>query len=200
MLGVAAAGAGAGADHGPVLMTGVSGLIAGALSMAAGEFVSVHSQADTERAKLKQDPLGERRELAAIYVACGLDPLLADQVAAQLVAHDAQVAHARDELGLFDSTAAEAHAGCIGLSGELRSRCSAAARRCDARGAVDAAAGEVPRLAGVSGGLGRCCRADWRGKGVAQHLARGVLRCLCDGQIESSGRFAADASFRRAGS
>ena len=109
VLGVAAAGA----DHRTVLMTSVSGLIAGAMSMAAGEFVSVHSQADTEsadlareRAELKQDPLGEQGELAGIYVGRGLDPALADQVAEQLMAHDALGAHARDELGLSDATAA----------------------------------------------------------------------------------------------
>ena len=109
VLGVAAAGA----DHRTVLMTSVSGLIAGAMSMAAGEFVSVHSQADTEsadlareRAELKQDPLGEQGELAGIYVGRGLDPALADQVAEQLMAHDALGAHARDELGLSAATAA----------------------------------------------------------------------------------------------
>ena len=109
VLGVAAAGA----DHRTILLTSVSGLIAGAMSMAAGEFVSVHSQEDTEnadlareRAELKQDPAGEQRELARIYVARGLDQPLADQVAARLMAHDALGAHARDELGLSDTTAA----------------------------------------------------------------------------------------------
>ncbi len=109
VLGVAAAGA----DHHTVLLTSVSGLIAGAMSMAAGEFVSVHSQKDTEnadltreRAELKADPLGEQRELAGIYVRRGLDRALADQVASQLMAHDAIGAHARDELGLSPTTAA----------------------------------------------------------------------------------------------
>jgi len=109
VLGVAAAGA----DHRTVLMTSVAGLIAGAMSMAAGEFVSVHSQADTEnadlareRAELKADPVGEQRELASIYVGRGLDRPLADQVAAELTAHDALGAHARDELGFSPSTAA----------------------------------------------------------------------------------------------
>lgn len=81
--------------------------------MAAGEFVSVHSQEDTEnadldreRAELKQDPVGERRELAGIYVSRGLERPLADQVAGELMAHDALGAHARDELGLSDTTAA----------------------------------------------------------------------------------------------
>ncbi len=109
VLGVAAAGA----DHRTVLMTGVSGLIAGAMSMAAGEFVSVHSQSDSEnadlareQAELKQDPAGERQELARIYVGRGLDPALADQVAGQLMARDAMGAHARDEWGFTPGTAA----------------------------------------------------------------------------------------------
>jgi VIT1/CCC1 family predicted Fe2+/Mn2+ transporter len=109
VLGVAAAGA----EHRTVLLTGISGLIAGAMSMAAGEFVSVHSQEDTENAdlaqereELKQDPMGERRELAGIYVRRGLDQPLADQVAGELMAHDALGAHARDELGFTDTTAA----------------------------------------------------------------------------------------------
>jgi VIT1/CCC1 family predicted Fe2+/Mn2+ transporter len=109
VLGVAAAGA----DHRTILMTSVSGLIAGAMSMAAGEFVSVHSQEDTEKAdlarekrELKQDPVGEQRELARIYAGRGLDQALADQVAGKLMAHDALGAHARDELGLSDTTAA----------------------------------------------------------------------------------------------
>jgi VIT1/CCC1 family predicted Fe2+/Mn2+ transporter len=103
VLGVAAAHA----THGSVMVAGVAGLVAGAMSMAAGEYVSVHSQADTEkadlkleRAELKTDDAGEHRELAAIYVARGLDPKLAKQVADQLMAHDALGAHARDELGI----------------------------------------------------------------------------------------------------
>jgi VIT1/CCC1 family predicted Fe2+/Mn2+ transporter len=84
------------------------------MSMAAGEYVSVHSQADTERAELKReraeikaDGKGEHKELAAIYVARGLDPLLAKQVAAQLMAHDALGAHARDELGISKALSAQ---------------------------------------------------------------------------------------------
>jgi len=103
VLGVAAAHA----NHRSVLVAGVAGLVAGSMSMAAGEYVSVHSQADTEqadlkleRAELKKDHEGERRELAAIYVARGLHPALAKQVAEQLMAHDALGAHARDELGI----------------------------------------------------------------------------------------------------
>jgi len=109
VLGVATAGA----DHRTILLTSFSGLIAGAMSMAAGEFVSVHSQEDTENAdlsrelsELKRDPVGEHRELAAIYVGRGLPQALADQVAQQLMAHDALGAHARDELGFTTTTAA----------------------------------------------------------------------------------------------
>jgi len=95
------------ATHSNVMVAGVAGLVAGAMSMAAGEYVSVHSQADTERAdlkleraELKTDNEGEHRELMAIYVARGLDPKLAKQVAQQLMAHDALGAHAQDELGI----------------------------------------------------------------------------------------------------
>jgi len=109
VLGVAAAGA----EPRTVLLTSVSGLIAGAMSMAAGEFVSVHAQADTENAdlarelaELKADPVGEQQELAGIYVGRGLDRPLADKVAAALMVHDAIGAHTRDELGFSPSTAA----------------------------------------------------------------------------------------------
>ena len=106
VLGVAAAHA----THGSVLVAGSAGLVAGAMSMAAGEYVSVHSQADTEKAELKlgrteleADDVGEHRELMAIYVARGLDSALAKQVAHQLMVHDAIGAHARDELGFSDT-------------------------------------------------------------------------------------------------
>jgi vacuolar iron transporter family protein len=92
---------------------GSPGLVAGAMSMAAGEYVSVHSQADTEeaelnleRAELKADDKGEHMELMAIYVARGLDPSLAKQVADQLMVHDAIGAHARDELGISETLSA----------------------------------------------------------------------------------------------
>jgi len=109
VLGVAAAHG----THGNVLIAGIAGLVAGAMSMAAGEYVSVHSQADTEKAdlalerkELKADDKGEHRELAAIYVGRGLDPSLAKQVAQQLMAHDALGAHARDELGISETVRA----------------------------------------------------------------------------------------------
>ena len=109
VLGVAAANA----AHGNVMIAGIAGLVAGAMSMAAGEYVSVRSQADSEqaaldleRAELEADDQGERRELTAIYVRRGLDSALAQQVAEQLMAHDALGAHARDELGITETLSA----------------------------------------------------------------------------------------------
>ena len=96
-----------------LLLTGLAGLVAGAMSMAAGEYVSVHSQADTERAdlareraELQNDADAEQRELTAIYVKRGLDVALATQVASELMRHDALGAHARDELGISDAFSA----------------------------------------------------------------------------------------------
>jgi len=106
MIGVAAASA----NHSNILVTGVAGLVAGAMSMAAGEYVSVHSQGDSEaadlareRSELKHDSAAEHRELSGIYVARGLEPALAVQVAKQLMEHDALGAHARDELGISEA-------------------------------------------------------------------------------------------------
>jgi VIT1/CCC1 family predicted Fe2+/Mn2+ transporter len=109
IVGVAAAHA----SHNDILIAGIAGLVAGALSMAAGEYVSVSSQADTERADLERErvelatqPVAEENELALIYEGRGLEPALARTVAQQLMAHDALGAHARDELGLSDKFAA----------------------------------------------------------------------------------------------
>jgi VIT1/CCC1 family predicted Fe2+/Mn2+ transporter len=109
VLGVAAAHAG----RQDILVAGVAALVAGSMSMAAGEYVSVHSQADSEYAELAREhhelqtnAKGERKELAAIYVERGLDPALAEQVAHQLMEHDALGAHARDELGITETTMA----------------------------------------------------------------------------------------------
>lgn len=124
--------AGAGATGSGVLIAGIAGLVAGAMSMAAGEYVSVSSQADTEEADLRRerkelesnDQL-ERAELAAIYVSRGLDPDLARQVADQLMMHDALGAHARDELGISEiqrarpMLAAVASAGTFAVGGAL---------------------------------------------------------------------------------
>jgi VIT1/CCC1 family predicted Fe2+/Mn2+ transporter len=128
ILGVAASGA----DIRSVLVAGAAGLVAGAASMAAGEYVSVSSQADTEvadlereRRELAADFGAERRELAGIYVGRGLTPALAQQVAEQLMAHDALGAHARDELGLPPMLAARpvqaalASAGSFGVGAAM---------------------------------------------------------------------------------
>ncbi|GAA5006944.1 VIT family protein [Pseudoluteimonas lycopersici] len=106
VVGVAAAQS----DHRQVLLAGLAGLVGGAMSMAAGEYVSVSSQADTEAADLAKErwelehyPDGEHRELTAIYIKRGLSHELAEQVATQLTAHDALASHARDELGITDT-------------------------------------------------------------------------------------------------
>jgi VIT1/CCC1 family predicted Fe2+/Mn2+ transporter len=149
VLGVAAAHA----THSNVLVAGVAGLVAGAMSMAAGEYVSVHSQADTElaelkleRAELKADRKGEQKELTAIYVARGLDPSLAKQVAEQLMVHDALGAHARDELGISETfrarpiQAALASAGCFAVGAAMPLLVTA----------VAPAAGLIPLVSGTS--------------------------------------------------
>jgi vacuolar iron transporter family protein len=128
LVGVAAADGGRGA----VLVAGMAGVMAGAMSMAAGEYVSVKSQAETEaadlareRAELRDDPEAERGELAGIYEKRGLEPALARQVADQLMAHDALAAHARDELGISEVVAARpiqaafASAGSFGVGAVL---------------------------------------------------------------------------------
>lgn len=162
LLGVAAAHA----THRNVLIAGVAGLVAGAMSMAAGEYVSVHSQADTEqadlaleRAELKADEKGEHMELMAIYVARGLDPPLAKKVADQLMAHDALGAHARDELGISETLrarpiqAAMASAASFAVGAALPLLVSA----------ITPAAGLIPLVSGTSlvflallGGVAAC--------------------------------------------
>jgi VIT1/CCC1 family predicted Fe2+/Mn2+ transporter len=122
VLGVAAA-------HGTrsnVLVAGVAGLVAGAMAMAAGEYVSVHSQADTEkadlereRAELTADDEGEHKELTAIYVGRGLDRSLAKQVADQLMVHDAIGAHARDELGMSETLRARPIQAALASAGSF---------------------------------------------------------------------------------
>lgn len=122
LLGVAAAGAG---SEG-ILIAGVAGLVAGAMSMAAGEYVSVSSQADTERADLAREskelaanPEQEHAELKAIYVKRGLDETLAASVATQLMAHDALGAHGRDELGITDMLAARPVQAALASAGSF---------------------------------------------------------------------------------
>lgn len=122
VVGVAAASLSAG----NLLLTGVAGMVAGAMSMAAGEYVSVHTQADTEkadllreRAELEADPAAEQRELTAIYAARGLGLDLAEQVAAQLMLHDALGAHARDELGIVESLSARPVQAALASAGSF---------------------------------------------------------------------------------
>jgi VIT1/CCC1 family predicted Fe2+/Mn2+ transporter len=122
VIGIAAAQA----DRRQILIAGVAGLVAGAMSMAAGEYVSVSSQADTEeadlaieRTHLESDPAFERDELAAIYVDRGLQPELAQQVAEQLMAHDALAAHARDELGFSRTIIAQPVQAALASAGSF---------------------------------------------------------------------------------
>jgi VIT1/CCC1 family predicted Fe2+/Mn2+ transporter len=122
LIGVAAAHA----SHATVLMTGVAGLVAGAMSMAAGEYVSVHSQADTEKADLAREhaellsnPEAETKELTAIYEARGLDHELARQVSTQLMEHDALGAHARDELGISEALSARPVQAALASAGSF---------------------------------------------------------------------------------
>lgn len=181
VLGVAAAGA----DHRTVLLTSVSGLIAGAMSMAAGEFVSVHLQKDAEnadpvceRAELKADPVGEQRELAIIYMERGLEKPLAEQVAGKLMAHDAIGAHTRDELGFSPATEARPTQAALALAASFAvGRCAAHWRGVD-RHARSAEPVGLGGIAGLSGGPGR-------------HISAGRLRT--DGQ----GRLTHDVLGRR---
>jgi len=149
VLGVAAAHG----SHSNILIAGIAGLVAGAMSMAAGEYVSVHSQQDTEeaelnleRTELKEDNKGEQKELMAIYVARGLDPSLAKQVAEQLMRHDALGAHARDELGISETfrarpiQAALASAGSFAVGAAMPLMATAMAP----------AAGLIPIVSGTS--------------------------------------------------
>jgi vacuolar iron transporter family protein len=114
------------ATQADILLSGTAALVAGAMSMATGEYVSVHSQADTEaaalaqeRAELEVDFAGERRELTEIYVRRGLDAKLAAQVAAQLMAHDALGSHARDELGLSPASRARPLQAALASAGSF---------------------------------------------------------------------------------
>jgi vacuolar iron transporter family protein len=181
VLGVAAAHA----THSNVLVAGIAGLVAGSMSMAAGEYVSVHSQADTEkadlaleRAELKANDKGEHKELTAIYVARGLKPALAKQVTEQLMDHDALGAHARDELGISETfrarpiQAALASAGSFAVGAALPLLVTVMAP----------AAGLIPIVSGTSlvflallGGL--AARAG--GAGVAM----GAIRVTCWGAL-----------------
>ena len=184
VLGVAAAHA----THSNILVAGVAGLVAGAMSMAAGEYVSVHSQADTEQAdltlertELKADDQGEHKELTAIYVGRGLDPALAKQVAEQLMAHDAIGAHARDELGISETLSARpiqaalASAGsfAVGAAMPLLTASLGPGGGSDPRRLWNFTG--VPRAFGrVGGARGRCTRDGGR-------TPRHVLGCIGHG-------------------
>ncbi|MFC6840473.1 VIT1/CCC1 transporter family protein [Xanthomonas theicola] len=197
VVGVASSGASAPA----VLVTGVAGLVAGAMSMAAGEYISVHSQVDTERAdlaierrELRDDPHSELDELTAIYRQRGLDAALARQVAEQLSAHDALAAHARDELGITETlrarplqaAAASAAAFCSGaalpiLAAQLAPvgtqpwvTGAAALAGLSLTGALAARAG------GASGGRGAARVVFW---GAAAMLATGAVGRLFGVQV-----------------
>jgi vacuolar iron transporter family protein len=179
-----------------ILVAGIAGLVAGAMSMAAGEYVSVHSQSDTEkadlereRAELEADPAAEHRELQAIYVGRGLEPELAQKVAEQLMAHDALGVHAREELGIFEALrarplqAALASAGSFALgavlplavaalapaSGLIAWVCATSLFFLAALGAVAARAG------GASVGLGAWRVTFWGALAMAITAAIGAL-------------------------
>jgi VIT1/CCC1 family predicted Fe2+/Mn2+ transporter len=122
ILGLAAAHA----SHANLLLSGTAALVAGAMSMGTGEYISVHSQADSEaaalaleRSELQDDFPGERRELTEIYVRRGLDAALARKVAEQLMAHDALGSHARDELGLSPATRARPRQAALASAGSF---------------------------------------------------------------------------------
>ena len=181
VVGIAAAGA----DKPAVLLTGVAGLAAGALSMAAGEYVSVSSQADTEAtdtareaAEIARNPDGERRELAGIWRARGLSAALADQVATELSEHDALGAHLRDELGLTDAgspqpvQAALASASAFAAGGLPPVLVAMAAPRDWVGVAVGLA---TLALLAVLGALGASAGGADRGKGAARVVGLGVV-------------------------
>lgn len=167
LIGVAAAQA----SRGEVLTAGVAGLVAGAMSMAAGEYVSVSSQADTEQAELERErleladqPEFETRELAEIYEGRGLEPPLAREVARQLMEHDALGAHTRDELGITETLrarplqAALASAGTFALGAVLPLLVAAVATRevlaASVFGATLASLGLLGALSARMGGAG----------------------------------------------
>ena len=191
VLGVAAAGA---SSHG-VMVAGVAGLVAGAMSMAAGEYVSVSSQADTERADLAREaaelaanPEQEHAELAGIYVRRGLDAALASSVAAQLMRHDALGAHGRDELGISDTLAARPVQAALASAATLRRGRRAAAADGSAVSGFDADVGRVGQLAGLSRAAGL---AGCTGRGRTDDrvcCARRLLGRIGNGIDRRSGR------------
>ncbi|MHC1669579.1 VIT1/CCC1 transporter family protein [Stenotrophomonas maltophilia] len=181
VVGVAASGASAST----LLATGLAGTVAGAMSMAAGEYVSVQTQADTEGAdlamekrELQDDPHSELEELAAIYRHRGLAPALARQVAEQLTAHDALGAHARDELGITDTLRARPLQAALA---------SAAAFTCGAAlpvlTALLAPADSVAGVTTASTLLGLCVTGAMAARAGGAPALRGALRVLFWGAL-----------------
>jgi len=192
VLGVAAAEA----SRGAVLTAGVAGLVAGAMSMAAGEYVSVSSQRDTEkadldreRAELEAHPGRERDELAAIYLARGVDRETAVRVAEQMMSHDALAAHARDELGISDASTARPVQAAFASAGTF----AIGAAMPLAVAAIGPIGAVIPAVAGTSmvflAGLGAiAARAGGAGPAVGA-VRVAVWGALAMGLTTAVGRF-----------
>ncbi len=181
VVGVAASGA----SQGAVLTSGIAGLVAGAMSMAAGEYVSVQSQADTEHAdlakerrELAEDPESELFELTGIYVRRGLDPDLARQVAAQLTAHDALGSHARDELGITDTRRARPGQAALASAGAF-----ATGALLPMAAAVLAPAARVEATTIAATLLGLCLSGALAARAGGAAMGRGALRVVFWGAL-----------------
>lgn len=181
VVGVAASGASAST----LLATGVAGTVAGAMSMAAGEYVSVQTQADTEAAdlaaekrELHEDPHSELEELSAIYRHRGLDPALARQVAEQLTAHDALGAHARDELGITDTLRARPLQAALASAGAFT--CGAAL---PVLTALLAPVDKVAMITTASTLLGLCLTGAMAAQAGGAPPLRGALRVMFWGAL-----------------
>ncbi|MDV6191600.1 VIT family protein [Stenotrophomonas geniculata] len=181
VVGVAASGASAST----ILATGVAGTVAGAMSMAAGEYVSVQTQADTEDAdlamekrELREDPHSELEELAAIYRHRGLEPPLARQVAEQLTAHDALGAHARDELGITDTLRARPLQAALASAGAFT--CGAAL---PVLTALLAPVDKVAMMTTASTLLGLCLTGAMAAQAGGAPPVRGAIRVMFWGAL-----------------
>ncbi|HEL7751740.1 TPA: VIT1/CCC1 transporter family protein [Stenotrophomonas maltophilia] len=181
VVGVAASGASAST----ILATGVAGTVAGAMSMAAGEYVSVQTQADTENAdlamekrELHEDPHSELDELTAIYRHRGLEPALARQVAEQLTAHDALGAHARDELGITEELRARPLQAAMASAGAFT--CGAAL---PVLTALLAPADKVAMMTTASTLLGLCLTGAMAARAGGASPARGAIRVMFWGAL-----------------
>ncbi len=181
VVGVAASGASAST----LLATGVAGTVAGAMSMAAGEYVSVQTQADTEAAdlaaekrELHEDPHSELEELSAIYRHRGLDPALARQVAEQLTAHDALGAHARDELGITDTLRARPLQAALASAGAFT--CGAAL---PVLTALLAPVDKVAMITTASTLLGLCLTGAMAAQAGGAPPLRGAIRVMFWGAL-----------------